>query len=138
ATSTLTPETSFPSAPKTASVAGLPATTLGGSTIVTDHVAFAVDCACEAPPSGKKIVTTTNKWNMTPGEKAKLEKEAARRDSRQSDTIPKRRAPSTRTRASRGTVGKVLHRSRLPERTPPESRARAPQAPRVYKDDRKQ
>src|SRR5216684_1938696 len=138
ATSTVTPETSFPSAPKTASVAGLPATTFGGSTIVTDHVGFGVDCARVVPPHEKLIMTAASKWNMTAGEMAKLTERAARRDPRQSDIILKCRGRSPRTRAPRGTAGKVLDRSHSPERTPPGSRARAPRALRVYRDDRKQ
>src|ERR1700728_4103252 len=45
---TVTPEASFPSAPKTASVAECPAITRGGSTMVTVHVAYGLDGACPA------------------------------------------------------------------------------------------
>jgi len=42
--STVTSEANFPSTPSTASVAGLPATTLDGSTIVTVHLFDGDDC----------------------------------------------------------------------------------------------
>src|SRR5271156_6838076 len=44
-TSTVIPAARRPSTPRTASVAGCPATSLGGSTIETVHVVAAVDCA---------------------------------------------------------------------------------------------